>query len=126
MRSVACILLAGALAAALPAGAQVYRWMDDRGGITYGNQPPPDPAGLTRLDMGLSRTGPLASPAAYARRPPPREFPGAATPAPSAFPGLVDQQTVTAAFRALDLHRCETRRAKCDAATQLSAAVPRR
>lgn len=117
MRSVAFVLLAAALGAALPATSQVYRWTDERGGITYGNHPPPAAAALTRLDSALPRTGARAS---LAHRP--REYPAAAVPAPSAFPGAVDQQTVAAAFHALDRRRCERASAKCGQPTRLSVA----
>jgi hypothetical protein len=40
-RSLRAALLAAALAAAMPAGAQTYKWVDERGGVTYSNTPPP-------------------------------------------------------------------------------------
>ena len=39
------LLLAALLAAATSASAQVYRWVDDKGRVTYSNSPPP--AGVT-------------------------------------------------------------------------------
>lgn len=35
------VLLAAALGAAMPAGAQVYKWVDAKGAVTYSNVPPP-------------------------------------------------------------------------------------
>jgi hypothetical protein len=108
MRPLAFVLCACLLTAGLPAAAQVYRWADDSGRLTYGNNPPPGAARLTRLDGA---------------RPPPgfrqkqrRDFPGAATPAPSEFPGHVDRRTVAAAFRALEGRDCERRSPRCGSA----------
>lgn len=37
-------LACAALAAACPAGAQMYKWVDDKGTVQYSNTPPPDTA----------------------------------------------------------------------------------
>ena len=37
-------LACAALVAALPAGAQMYKWVDERGQVSYSNTPPPDAA----------------------------------------------------------------------------------
>lgn len=104
MRPLASILSACLLAAALPAGAQIYRWTDDRGGVAYGNRPPPGAARLTRLDAGDRQPGIVATePTLLQHRP--REFPGAATSAPSEFPGLVDRRTVASVLDSPELRR---------------------
>ena len=36
------VLLCAALGTALPAGAQMYKWVDERGQVSYSNTPPPD------------------------------------------------------------------------------------
>lgn len=36
------IALAGSMGVASPAGAEVFRWVDTQGAMTYSNQPPPD------------------------------------------------------------------------------------
>lgn len=38
------VLLCATLAAACPAGAQMYKWVDERGQVSYSNTPPPDAA----------------------------------------------------------------------------------
>jgi hypothetical protein len=38
------IILCAMLAAAAPAGAQMYKWVDERGQVSYSNTPPPDSA----------------------------------------------------------------------------------
>lgn len=38
------VLLCATLAAACPAGAQMYKWVDERGQVSYSNTPPPDTA----------------------------------------------------------------------------------
>ena len=49
MRVRLCAIAAALLMAALPASAQ-YRWVDGDGRVNYGDQPPSDAKGLTRLD----------------------------------------------------------------------------
>jgi len=119
MRPVAILVLCAYTAASLPVGAQVYRWTDDRGRVTYGNLPPADAARLTRLDADAGRAGDPVKPVLGTRRA--REFAGAAIPAPSEFPGLVDRTTVAAARRSLEERDCAVRRARCgDAAVAVA------
>lgn len=107
MRVLASILSVCMLAAAVPVGAQVYRWTDERGGITYGNHPPPGAAHLTRLDgAGLPSASASARKAA-------REFPGVAVAAPREFPGTVDRRTLATMGAALASHDCASRRVRC-------------
>ena len=40
-RPIRIALIFAALAAATPAAAQMYKWTDERGGVTYSNTPPP-------------------------------------------------------------------------------------
>ncbi len=42
--ALSCVLLCAALGTALPAGAQMYKWVDERGQVSYSNTPPPDSA----------------------------------------------------------------------------------
>lgn len=112
MRPLALALSACMLAAAVPVGAQIYRWTDERGGITYGSHPPPGAARPTRLDVGASRQGSPGVPAS--RLSAVREPPGVAVPAPSTFPGTVDTSTVAAMGKALALQECGRSRVGCD------------
>ena len=38
------MLLCAMVAVALPVGAQTYKWVDERGQVSYSNTPPPDTA----------------------------------------------------------------------------------
>lgn len=49
-RAVAAALAAALLAAAPAASAQVYRWIDERGGVNYGNKPPPNARNVTPMN----------------------------------------------------------------------------
>jgi len=44
-------LLAAALQVALPAGAQMYKWVDERGVVSYSNSPPPNAGKGARVDI---------------------------------------------------------------------------
>ena len=37
--------------AAVPASAQVYKWVDERGVTNYSNQPPADPEAVKKLGL---------------------------------------------------------------------------
>jgi hypothetical protein len=111
MRPFPSILLACLLIAPLHAGAQVYRWTDDRGAVVYGNHPPPGAARLARLDIGGALPGFPSAPGSRQKQA--REFPGAALPAPSEFPGTVDRATVANAGRAIQIRNCASRPANC-------------
>lgn len=65
----ASALAAIAIAAPAAATAQIYKWVDDRGGVTYGNVPPPGAKKLTELDEDSGRvsTVPGLSPEQMAR-----------------------------------------------------------
>lgn len=83
-----------ALAAALPASAQVYRWVDDRGVINYAAKPPGDGRPVVRLDLQESRVSVIPAaprPSRSALTPT-----TALTPVTPGFPGTVDQTTVGA------------------------------
>lgn len=54
-RSVRAALLVAALAAAMPAGAQTYKWVDERGGVTYSNTPPPADGKTKKVDAVAER-----------------------------------------------------------------------
>jgi hypothetical protein len=50
MRAALKLLLASAaIAAAAPAGAQLYKWVDERGVTNYSSQPPADPGSARQL-----------------------------------------------------------------------------
>lgn len=55
IRVVAALL---ALAAALPAGAQIYRWTDAQGRVLYGSEPPPGARAAPVQDKIQSYSGP--------------------------------------------------------------------
>lgn len=42
-------LAIAAILAAAPAGAELYKWVDEHGVTNYSNQPPPDPAAVSRF-----------------------------------------------------------------------------
>lgn len=49
------LLLALGLAAAPHATAQVYKWTDERGGVHYGNKPPPNARNVSPMSMDNGR-----------------------------------------------------------------------
>lgn len=49
MRPGSFVVCALALAVPLAAQAEIYRWVDEKGGVTYGNMPPPGAKKLTQL-----------------------------------------------------------------------------
>jgi hypothetical protein len=49
------VLAAVAIAVPAAAYADVYKWIDEKGGVTYGNVPPPSAKKLTQLDEGNGR-----------------------------------------------------------------------
>lgn len=54
-RRLRAALLVAALAAAMPAGAQTYKWVDERGGVTYSNTPPPADGRAKKVDAVAER-----------------------------------------------------------------------
>ena len=42
-------ILIGALGMPLVADAQIYKWIDEKGGVNYGHKPPANARNLTRL-----------------------------------------------------------------------------
>ncbi len=54
-RSLAGALLAAALAGAMPAEAQTYKWVDARGMVTYSNAPPAAGTGAKKVDAVAER-----------------------------------------------------------------------
>lgn len=89
MRLIGMGFVVCALAAAVPASAQVYRWVDDRGVINYASKPPGDGRSTVRIDQQESRVSIIPT----APRTP-RGAVAALPPASSGFPGVVDQATV--------------------------------
>ena len=53
--SLAGFLAAAALAVPAAAHAEVYKWVDEKGGVTYGNVPPPNAKKITQLDENSGR-----------------------------------------------------------------------
>jgi hypothetical protein len=104
-----------AVAAAVPASAQVYRWVDDRGVVNYASKPPADGRPTLRIDQQESRVSIIPT----APRGPLTPAPSAvALPsAPSGFPGLVDQTTVGALSPELRTRCIAERRVNCDSPT---------
>jgi len=49
------LLAATAIAAPAAASAEIYKWVDERGGVTYGNVPPAGAKKLTQLDEDNGR-----------------------------------------------------------------------
>lgn len=105
-------------AAALPVQAQVYRWVDDRGVINYGNKPPERAGRVTRLNGDESRLSivPAAPRLAHAAAP---SLPPAPVPLTNAAPSAIDRATVEAAGRAVaERERCfAERRVDCASPT---------
>jgi hypothetical protein len=102
------------LAAAVPAHAQIYRWVDDRGVVNYANKPPADGRQAARVDTQESRLSviPIRSQAARINgAPPPALVPAAA----AGFPSAVDRLTVSNVRGALEWReRCfAERRVDC-------------
>jgi hypothetical protein len=94
MRPIEVGLVACALAAALPASAQVYRWVDERGVINYAAKPPGDGRAVVRLDLQESRVSVIPT----APRPSRSALPPttALSPVTPGFPSAIDQTTVGA------------------------------
>jgi len=44
-------LLAAALGVVLPAGAETYKWVDEKGVVTYSNSPPPDAKRAKKVEV---------------------------------------------------------------------------
>jgi len=101
-----------ALAAAVPASAQVYRWVDDRGVINYAAKPPGDGRPTVRVDRQESRISiiPTAPRGPRALLPPAAALP----PAAPSFPGFVDQATVGALTPEWRARCIAERRVDCD------------
>ena len=118
--SINCLALLGALALPLLAHGQVYKWVDQTGVVTYGNKPPQNAAGLTRLAEGDSRVSVIPAP----RPQPARGTRGAdlenrMARDPQVIPSGVDRATVAALGRELEWReRCfAERRVDCTAPT---------
>jgi hypothetical protein len=92
-------------AAAIPATAQVYRWVDARGVVNYTNVPPPNGVQATRVEVAEPRATGLpaigALPSRHSKLPP------APPPAASGPPGDIDRATLDALGRTLaERSRC--------------------
>jgi hypothetical protein len=111
--SLSLLVFAVALPAALPAHAQIYRWVDDQGVVNYANKPPASGQQTTRIDTQESRVSiiPIVSPTVRGGGPPPLP-PG---PASGGFPGAVDRLTISNSQAALEWReRCfAERRVDC-------------
>lgn len=90
MRLIGLGFIVCALAAAVPASAQVYRWVDNRGVINYASTPPGDGRAAVRIDQLDSRVSIIPTAPRASRASPAPALP----PASASFPGLVDQATV--------------------------------
>ena len=113
-RPIELLFVVCALLAAVPASAQVFRWVDDRGVVNYAAKPPGDGRTAIRIDMQDSRVSVIPA-AAHGPRtplPPTAQLP----PASPGFPGLVDQTTVGGLVLNPDARaRCiAERRVDCD------------
>ena len=62
--SFAGLLAAAALAGPAVAHADVYKWVDEKGGVTYGTVPPPNAKKVTQLDEGNGRVSTVPGPSA--------------------------------------------------------------
>ena len=64
------VLAAAAIAVPAAAHADIYKWVDEKGGVTYGNMPPPGAKKLTQLgeDNGRVSTVPGISQELIARQ----------------------------------------------------------
>ena len=114
MRPIELGFVVCALAAAVPASGQVFRWVDDRGVINYASKPPADGRPALRIDQQESRVSIIPA----APRVPLTPAPAVAFPsAPSGFPGLVDQATVGALSPELRTRCIAERRVDCDSPT---------
>jgi hypothetical protein len=104
-----------ALAAAVPASAQVYRWVDDRGVVNYAAKPPADGRAALRLDLQEPRVSVIPIAKFRATVPPASQLP----PVAPSYPGFVDQATVGAVPPRPDWRtRCiAERRVDCDSPT---------
>jgi hypothetical protein len=115
MHPLAAALL-GTCVLASTASAQVYRWVDERGRVHYGNLPRP---GAIRLELREPVAPRLPATAARVR-----ELPAINASAPGEFPGRVDQATVASVGHALSREDCRRRPAQCSPA-EWSDASPR-
>jgi Domain of unknown function (DUF4124) len=65
--SILVIVVVGALVAPLTVHAQIYRWINEKGVVTYGNAPPSHAREVRRVDIdgsgwsGIQRTPPSAT-----------------------------------------------------------------
>lgn len=131
MRPVLLSVIVATVIAALPAGAQIYRWVDERGVINYAGVPPGAGIPVTRLEAGDStvRTFPAPIPVS---RPVLPALPPLPPPAPNAPPGNVDRATLEALGLALAARdRCSTDRLlRCTetmaAASAMNSTLPQR
>jgi Domain of unknown function (DUF4124) len=115
MRPVRLVFVICALAATVPANAQVYRWVDDRGVVNYASKPPGDGRPRVRIDHLESRISviPIAPRASSTPLPP-----GAALPqAQRTFPGMVDQATLGSLSPDVRARCIAERRVDCDSPT---------
>ena len=112
MRPIELGFVVCALVAAVPASAQVYRWVDDGGVINYASRPPGDGRPAVRVDRQESRISIIPT----APRGPLTSLPPAAAlpPAAPSFPGLVDQATIGALTPQSRARCIAERRVDCD------------
>jgi Domain of unknown function (DUF4124) len=96
IRTLLSSTLVAIMAAAVPATAQVYRWVDDRGVVNYTNVAPPSGVQVTRLEANDPRISALPVPSSRLPTLPPLPPPAASAP-----PGEVDRATVAAVGHAL-------------------------
>ncbi|HTO48262.1 MAG TPA: DUF4124 domain-containing protein [Burkholderiales bacterium] len=56
------LLAAAAIAVPVAAHAGIYKWVDEKGGVTYGNTPPPTAKKVTQLDEDNGRVSTVPGP----------------------------------------------------------------
>lgn len=112
------LLLAGCCLVTSAADAQVYRWVDERGRVNFGNAPPP---GAVQVEL---RAPAPASPAPAVRRASrTRDLPGARAPA-SPYPGAIDAGTVDRVGGTVAALDCRKRPERCAPALTTNRSLP--
>lgn len=109
----ACLILAG-IAVCMPAGAQLYKWVDANGRVQYSDRPP---AGQQAQKIGRSGVGAPPHPAEAAS---PTDKAGATASAegnaaPSAQPASVAEQEQAFRKRRMEKEEAQQKQAKLDA-----------
>lgn len=112
------LLLAGCCLVTSAAEAQVYRWLDERGRVYYGNAPPPGAIQLELRASAPALQAPAVRPTSRGR-----DLPGARAPA-SPYPGAIDAGTVDRAGRTVATLDCAKQSARCAPARTTNRSLP--